>query len=294
MIYYTILLVVLFIILLFLFNSNIFGIKESFSSNNTEKNKICCFYAYYEKDDLYKKNFEYFLKNGILDNVDYYIILNGDCSVAINNSSNINVLKRKNKGYDFGAYSYAIKQLKKDYDYYFFINTSVRGPYLNNHYTSNKNWTDCFIDLFNKKDVKIVGTSINMFPFDLFENYNLKVLYKKNKPFTHIQSMFFCIDHEYFNFLNKKKFFDEEELNNTNNIAYVIANKEIGLSQLALNNGWNINSILSKFKDKDYRKIKTDFNTTSLNGDPYYEKAYFGKTIDKYDAIFLKTNRIDI
>ena len=179
MIYYTILLVVLFIILLFLFNSNIFGIKENFSSNNKEKNKICCFYAYYEKDDLYKKNFEYFLKNGILDNVDYYIILNGDCSVAINNSPNINILKRKNKGYDFGAYSYAIKQLKKIYNYYFFLNTSVRGPYLNNHYTSNKNWTDYFIDLFNKKDIKIVGTSINIFPFNLFENYNLKVLYKK-------------------------------------------------------------------------------------------------------------------
>ena len=41
------------------------------------------------------------LKNGILDNVDYYFILNGKCSVNIPEKSNIKVLKRENKGFDF-------------------------------------------------------------------------------------------------------------------------------------------------------------------------------------------------
>ena len=74
-------------------------------------------------------------------------------------------------------------------------------------------------------------------------------------------------------------------------INKIIAYKEMGLSQYALMNGWNINSILSKYKNIDYRKINKDINPTSNNGDPYYTDGYFGKTINKYDVIFLKNNR---
>jgi len=103
--------------------------------------------------------------------------------------------------------------------------------------------------------------------------------------------MFFCIDKEYFNYLNKINFFNEDELNNSQNFTYIIAYKEIGLSQHAIINNWNINSILSKYKDIDYRLVDTDFNNTSKSGDPYYEKSYFGNDIDKYEVIFYKNNR---
>jgi hypothetical protein len=259
-------------------------LQELFKQRNPS---CCCLYTYYEKNDLYKNNFIYFLDNGILENVDYYIIINGFCSVEIPDKENIFVFKRKNKGYDFGAFSYGIKKLNKKYDYYFFINTSVAGPYLRNN---SKPWTNYFLDLFND-NVHLVGTSINIYGSNRFSKYNLTKLYKKNIPFTHIQSMFFCIDAEYFDYLNKINFFDEDELNNVSNIGYIIAHKEIGLSQIAINNGWNINSILSKYKDLDYINIKEDFNHTSNNGDPYYNNAYFGETINKYDVIFFKTNR---
>jgi len=246
-----------------------------------------CLYTYYEKNDLYKNNFIYFLNNGILDEVDYYIIINGSCSIKIPNKKNIFVFKRENKGYDFGAFSYGIKKLYKKYDYYFFINTSVSGPYLKDN---SKPWINYFLELFNN-NVHLVGTSINIYSTNTFSKYDLTKLYNKDIPFTHIQSMFFCIDYEYFNYLNQINFFDEDELNNVSNIGYIIAHKEIGLSQIAINNGWNINSILSKYRDLNYIDIKKDFNTTSHNGDPYYNNAYFGKTIDKYDAVFFKTNR---
>ena len=285
---------IIFLIILIIFTFvNIYIPKyrffEKFESN---RNNICCFYAYYEKNDLYKSNLEYFLKNAILDDVDYYIIINGDCTVPIKKIKNIKVFYRENKGYDFGAYSYGIKQLNRDYDYYFFLNTSVCGPYLKNN---NKKWTDYFLELFNDSTIKIVGTSINVFPsksvgIDI-NRHELDKIYNKEEPYTHIQSMFFCINNEYFNYLKANNFFNEEELNNVDNISYVIANKEIGLSQLALKEGWNINSILSNYKNIDYRNIYKDFNNTSFNGDPYYEGAYFGTSIDKYDAIFYKNNR---
>jgi hypothetical protein len=116
---------------------------EYFNNNLKELNNIVCFYTYYEKDDLYKNNFKFFLENGILNNVDYYIIINGECSVYIPEKNNIVVYKRENKGYDFGAYSYAIKKLHHKYEYYFFINTSVFS------YSSSKR-LNVFAELLHK------------------------------------------------------------------------------------------------------------------------------------------------
>lgn len=270
------------VLLILIFTITYYNISKIYTEN-----KYACLYAYYEKDKMYKDNFLYFLENGLLDNIDYYIILNGKCSINIPQKNNIAVFRRENKGYDFGAYSYAIKNINKEYDYYTFLNTSVKGPYLKDE----KPWIDYFLELFNNPDIKLVGTSINIFPLSTFGGYDLNNLYGNEPPHSHIQSMFFCMDNEYYNFLKTKNFFNEEEMNNTKNLEYVIAHKEFGLSQLALNNNWNINSILPKFKDIDYRKIKKDFNPTSQIGDPYYINAYFGETIDPYEAIFFKVNR---
>jgi lipopolysaccharide biosynthesis protein len=279
------LIIILIVILLFII-LNLFC-KKKRNELFTDKNRICCLYSYYEKNELYKNNFIYFLKNGILDDVDYIIIINGKCSIGIPEMDNLRVYVRENKGYDFGAYSHGIKKLENDYDYYFFINTSVRGPYLKNN---NKPWTDYFINLFNK-DVKLVGTSINVCTIkELKSKYKLKKYYGKDPPYSHIQSMFFGMDNEYFNFLKDIDFFDEDELKDKE-MEYVIAKKEIGLSQILLKRGYNINSILNKYKNLDYRILDKDINHTSLNGDPYYKNRYFGNTIDEYEAIFFKNNR---
>ena len=283
--YIKILIIILVISIIFYILNKI--IRKSTSEYFTQKNKLCCLYAYYEKDESYKNNFNYFLENGILDDVDYYIIINGTCTSDIPIKKNIKVYKRDNKGYDFGAYSYAISKLENNYDYYFFMNTSVSGPYLKN---KDKPWTQHFLNLF-KKNVKIVGTTINIYSTDNFDEYDLKDIYNKKNPFTHVQSMFFCIDNEYFNYLKTINFFSEDEINNMSHINEIIAKKEIGLSQIVLNNSWNINCILPYYKDINYTKLKKDINPTSFYGDPYYKDSYFGKTIDKYDVIFFKTNR---
>jgi hypothetical protein len=63
------------------------------------------------------------------------------------------------------------------------------------------------------------------------------------------------------------------------------------LSQMALKNGWNINSVVPKFADIDYRKVGLDFNPTSRDGEPYCKGCYFGDTFTPYDTVFFKTNR---
>jgi hypothetical protein len=250
-----------------------------------ENPKCVCIYAYYEKDEKYKENFRYFLNNGILDNIDYYIVINGSCTVTIPERSNLIVINRENKGYDFGAWNYCINNfINKKYDYYIFLNTSVRGPYLNDNDT---NWVKEFLKLFNTKDVKLVGTTISVFSNagGYFDRTLLRNISNHNGPYTHVQSMFFILDDESFNYLKKLDFFKQDFYN----FKDLIANKEIGMSQLILKNNWNINCILPKYQNYDYRIVKQNFNPTCE--DPCMRGCYFGKSIDPYEAIFFKNNR---
>uniref|UniRef100_A0A6C0DP71 Uncharacterized protein n=1 Tax=viral metagenome TaxID=1070528 RepID=A0A6C0DP71_9ZZZZ len=273
-----IIIIIIIIILLILLLVNI-------SNITTKSNQICLIYNYYERDDLYKENFIYFLENGIYEEVDYYIVINGNCTVKIPKRKNVFVYYRKNVGYDFGAYSYAVNnKLIKNYDYYFFMNTSVRGPYLRD---TNEKWYDHFIPLFNA-NVHLVGTSISICTSNAYCVYDDNY---KRKTNPHIQTMFFGMDQQYFIELKNDHFFDEDEIIKMD-FTDLIKMKEVGLSQKAIEKGYNINCILSKYRDLDYLTLDHDINETSLDGDPYFSDAYFGETIDPYEVIFFKTNRI--
>jgi len=253
-------------------------------------NKIACLYSYYEKNDLYKNNVLFFINNAILPTVDYFIIVNGNQTINFYQykKENIYFLYRDNEGFDFGAYADALTSIvKKKYDYYFFINTSVIGPLFKNE--QHREWPDYFIDLFTDDNVKVVGTSINTTCLNSFMQH-WRDLYGNKNVFSHVQSMFFCIKQDYLDYLNSLDFFNTEKINELH-IHEIVIQKEVGLSQLAINNGWNINSILSKYKGLDYRNIHENINTCSENGDPYFHGTYFNESIDKYEVIFFKNNR---
>ena len=259
--------------------------KVNFSSENTfkpiENPKCVCIFAYYEKNKKYQENLIYFLEKGILDQVDYYIVINGKCTVSIPDRSNITVIKRENNGFDFGAWNYCINNfINKQYDYYIFINSSVRGPYLKD---KNTNWVGEFLKLFNTKDVKLVGTSINIYT-NRGEKDKIRNIFNHDGPYTHVQSMFFILDNESFNFLKNNDFFNKDYYNFND----LIINKEIGMSQYILKNNWNINCILSNYINYDYRLVNKNFNFSNEN--PYHSVGYFGKSINPYEVIFYKNN----
>lgn len=260
-------------------------------------NRYVCMYAYYEKNDEYKENLSYFLKYAITDSIDYYIIINGTCSVKIpTDAPNITVIYRPNKGYDFGAWEYCIKNYivpsNQTYDYYIFLNSSVRGPIPPS--LAGDGWLNRFLELFQNNNVKLAGTTINVL-MESWEDYPLDY----EPPYTHVQSMFFILNYEGFQFLLKEGFFDDEEvLNNTTDMKYIVANKEIMMSQLILKNNWNINAMLPNYRDRDYRYIKSNFNPSSENpcrtGDDPDKKNYFGRDIYPEEVIFFKTNLSNI
>ena len=267
-------------------NYYIYNKKHISYENYTNKNKLCCIYAYYEKDDLYRSNFIYFLNNAILDNVDYYFVINGEYTVKIQDAPNIRVIERDNIGYDFGAYSSVIKTLYQEYDYYIFLNATVKGPYLNKN--ANDNWVDLFLKLF-KTNVKLVGTSICF-----SDSLDIKNTFHKNSIY-YVQTQFFIIKSDFFNYLkNVENFFNEEELNKITDMHYVIINKEIKLSYLCYKFGGKINCYLEKYKDLDHEKINYDINNSSFYGDAYWNNAYFCNTIMPEDVVFYKNKRFII
>jgi lipopolysaccharide biosynthesis protein len=270
--------IIVIIILLLIIAYAIYNAYENFESDN----KYVCFYAYYEKNDLYKENLVYFLENAILDNVDYYIIINGESTVPeITEKTNIKVLKRENNGYDFGAYGHAIKQLTKSYDYYIFLNATVRGPYLNNE----KDWLEAFLPLFND-NVKLVGASVSY-----TNSHLIKEITDKDTTY-YVQTPFFIIKNDFFDYLVKQEdFFNEYDLNDTTDVQHVVIHKEIKLSILCFKFGGNINCYLEKYRNHDYTKMVDDINPSSYYGDGYFVNRYFNTTIQPNDVVFYKNKR---
>lgn len=281
-------LIIIFFFIIAIIYINIYYRKkyEFFSNTN---NKFVCLYAYYEKNEQYRNNLIYFLNNGgILENVDYFIIINGKCSINIPNLKNIKVIRRKNKGFDFGAWSHVVQNYlikSKQYEYYIFINSSVEGPHIPKS-KNNKNWLEIFLELFSNEDIKMVGSTINILdkPWRYINNIDI--------PYTHIQSMFYILDKEAFIYLNNLKFFNEKKANKFTHIDDFIYNYEIKLSQLILKNNWNINCIVPYYKNIDYRKIKHNINTTG--SDVLFKNSFFGKTLQPEDVIFYKGYRFNI
>lgn len=248
--------------------------KEPFGNSPSRVRNIVI-YAYYEKNHEYKKNLEYFLQKGVFPDMHYLIVVNGKCTVSLPLPPNVRMVYRKNKGFDFGGFSHGLSLISPDhYDYFFFMNSSVRGPYL---YPDEdvSSWSDKFIQLF-QGDVHLVGCTINMYTLP------------GTPALHHVQSYFFVLDRPALDLLQPTIF-----TTLTTSMKQTISEKEIGMSQRILKHGWNISCTATKYQGYDYRDVQHNFNLSSgfRGGDPCYPHAYFGGTLDAREVVFIKTNR---
>lgn len=258
-------------------------------------NRICLIYSLYEKNSLYKKGIQCMLDNVILNDVDFYIVVNGQTSVTIPQGDNIFVFYRNNEGFDFGSHSFALKNLLHEYDLYFFANSSVCGPYLSNPQTK---WYQPFIDCIGSApDIHLVGTCIDTQDI-LYEPYikNLEKyrnLYQKlhgeKRIYSYVCSMFFVMDEQALSFLNSINFFNEEECNGMTDLHEVISFKEVGMSQYLLNNGMNIGCLISPYRGIDFRECQVNLNWFDFG--PANAGSYFTRDVSPEDVIFFKYNR---
>jgi len=249
-------------------------------------NKIILFYHYYELDSIYKENFIHFLKFGYCKCIDYIIIISGKITLELPLASNLTYLYVENKNMDIGGFSKAITKVDINlYDYFFFLNCTVRGPYLSNY--EIRNWTNIYIEKFDK-DVGIVGNTINILSNKSVNYINYSKKYTSINC-THVQTYLYVLNINSLNLLLENNFYN----NFTNEMTKeeIIVEYEIRLSQIILNNKLNIKCILNEYNDINYIEKHEDININSMNGDLLFEHCYYGRTVHPLEIIFIKTNR---
>jgi hypothetical protein len=219
-------------------------------------------------------NLNFYSKMAITENanIDYIIVVNGHtCNVALPKLSNLKVIYRDNVGFDFGGHKAALDSLNgKQYDYYFFMNSGVLGPFLPETHPKDMHWTELFIKRITNK-VKLVGTSIYCIP-DSHPEYKG----------PHVEGFCFMTDSIGLQiFLDQKNIFYNHESK-----VNAIHSGEYGLTECIFKRGYTIDCMLKKYQGVDWLdKQNMNFNS----GEPPSRKGkYFGESIDPFEAVFHK------
>jgi hypothetical protein len=244
-------------------------------------------YHYYEKDASYRDNFLHFLTFGLQEENDYVAIISGEHTLELPDFPNIKYVLTEPKKSDFGGYAHLINSGLdlSDYDFIFFINSSVRGPYLLPH--TQQSWTQIFLNQMDS-DVGMVGTSICTLKSDFRHSINYQERYGSSAPFSHVQTMTYVLRRPVLEAIIKTEFY-EHDRDSTKTLA--IEDYEIHLSQLVLAQGWNLRCLLPELNRIDYRKPHINPNPSSTVGDPNEVLGYFGRSIHPCEGVFVKTNR---
>jgi hypothetical protein len=244
-------------------------------------------YHYFEKDASYCDNLLHFLVFGVLPQLDYIFVISGAHSVQLPELPNVRYLFTDPKRSDFGGYAQLINEgLNVDpYDNIFFINSSVRGPFVPPYCLQP--WYEAFLEQMHG-DVGMVGTSICSLKEDFRHSINYQARYEGAPPYSHVQTMAYALRREVLSQLIADGFYQEDR-DSTKTLA--IEDYEIHLSQLVLKLGWNLRCLLPEFNSIDYRLSHTNPNPTSTIGDPNELLGYFGRSAHPYETIFVKTNR---
>lgn len=244
-------------------------------------------YHYFEKDASYRDNFLHFLAFGVLEELDFVFVISGEHSVDLPDLPNVRYLFTAPKKSDFGGYAQLINEgLNLDtYANIFFINSSVRGPFIPPYHRHT--WYAAFLEQM-QGDVGMVGISICILKEDFRHSINYQARYGGHPPYSHIQTMAYVLRREVLTQLITDGFYCEDR-DSTKTLA--IEDYEIHLSQLVLKLGWNLRCLLPEFNSIDYRLPHTDPNPTSTVGDPNEVLGYFGRSAHPYETIFVKINR---
>lgn len=230
-------------------------------------------FVFHEKNE----NVEFFLQNGIRASpkVDYCIVENcnarteSDMTISKDGDSKIYWLKRPNRSQCFGGYSESVRKIPDTYKYRFFINSTMKGPFLPPSHSPDDHWTQCFIRKFND-DVAMVGSTINVVPE------------------THVQSMMMAVDARALKVLIDKGILFSEDIIVPK--RQLIDEHEIEGSQVVLKAGYNIDCMVAAFQNVDWRKPTVHRFDEGINHDLWRKNGYYGRTLHPYETVFFKSS----
>ncbi|SAK73058.1 hypothetical protein AWB75_03953 [Caballeronia catudaia] len=196
------------------------------------------------------------------------IVVAGDHTIELPQRNNIRYLVVENLNHDFGGYWAAIQALGESvlsYEVVYFINSSVRGPFLPSYVAQD--WKSIFRAKLTG-DVGLVGSTINILapesPFSPF--YRAK--YGGPEPFSHVQTVAYAMPGRTLAYLREAGFYAIRERLEKHEVT---VEYELRLSQLVVKKGWNIAALLPEYSAIDYRQPHVDINPVARrysSGDP--------------------------
>jgi len=242
--------------------------------------KTLVLFVYYD----YNTRVHSFLKNAIfLDkDVDFMIIDNSEEAPPMV-PEHVIYFNIKGAGYDFGGWSRALlyNDLYKEYDNFIFVNSTAVGPFLPSYV--NEKWTDIYINGL-KNGIKLFGSTIST------ESINLI-----NDPegSSHVQSYIFAMDLEVLMFLIKNDIFSLKS--DARTLPELRLNKEIKMSRLILERGWNIGCLMKYYNGVDFRFLTTSWTDYKpFLGDVMTTKNFSDKLFNNFfELVFIKGSRFD-
>ena len=272
----------------------------------TEPHKI-------KKMELYRLNFEYFLRHGIHCQTQDTILVVTDVVAAKyqthvdelhhrcqNDFGNfVRLVRRNNTCYDLESIRIALefagqgdrpavmtnttrsKIVASYYDYFVYLNCGVTGP---SPHWSNRDWTSLFLQEL-RDGVKMTGLSINC----MFQS------------FPHVQSMMYAMDRKglqtvvdggaIFDCTKRDGFEGDAFMNN------IIFQYEVKLSELILDAGYGISGLvqpISIFRHNFTECRNKHFSNETLEDIWLTSRMNqnFGKVLSLDEVVFFKTSRI--
>ena len=225
-----------------------------------EKRKTAVVYTFHKKDEAV----DFFAKHGIFKcpYVDFYIVCNGN--IKLNIPDYVKYYNRDNIGHDFGGWAHAIftASLKDRYDFFIFINSSVRGPFIP-PWCPIKDWVSIFTRLIDYR-TKLVGTTIGIHQY-----------------MPHIQSMVLVTDKIGLEIGIKEGIFEVNPRPLPRD--KIIMEKEIGYSQTIIKHGYKIRPIVSAYYNVNIKQKSKIRGLIHISNN-----KYFGTNLHPYDVIFIK------
>jgi hypothetical protein len=243
-------------------------------------NKLLVLYVFHDYNDRVR----HFINNAIFydNNIDFIIIsntqeYNEELHLPLDN---VKVMYRDNIGYDFGGWSEALltNDLYKQYTHFIFANSSIIGPYIKNNVPYK--WTNIYLrGLNNNNNIKLFGSTINA-------NY----LDDRTLKYAHVQSYIFSMNIQTLAYLIQTHIFSITHYAET--FQNAIDQKEVKMSRLIIENGWNIGCLLPMYYNVDFT-----FKTKQPKD---YQNMFYGDIMypqhrnvlwDEYHLVFIKNNR---
>ena len=244
-------------------------------------------YHYFEKDASYRDNLAHFLLFGVQEENDYVIVVSGAHTLELPILPNVRYVFTGPMRSDFGGYAQLLNEdlSISPYEFIFFINSSVRGPFVPPY--TQQSWTQILLAQ-RAPDVGMVGSSICTLKEDFRHSIAYQARFGGTLPYSHVQTMAYVLRRSVLEKIIADGFYQEER---DTDKSLAIENYEIHLSQLVLAQGYNLRCLLPEFNCIDYRLPHRNPNPSSTVGDPNEVLGYFGRSIHPYEGLFVKTNR---